>query len=329
MFSGGLNMARPIRIEYGGAFYHVTARGNERKRIFFSISDYKKFKEYLREAQDKYGYMLHCYILMPNHYHLVLETPDGNLSKVMHYINGSFTNYVNRRKARSGHLFQGRYKAILVDKDNYLLELSRYVHLNPVRAKINAMPEEYPHSSYRSYIFKKREDIVHRDLILSMISQESQHKRKKYRQFVESGIEGIIDNPLKKTYGGAILGGKTFIKDVLERVKVRAIQDRETSHRRELQSVYAIDSIVETVAAHFQVSLEDVKRSNGLYRNISIHLLKKWTSINNREIGDLFGGLTYSAVSKADKRFHEKRIKNRKLSKDMKKIMDKLSHVKG
>ena len=99
-------MARPIRIEYRGAFYHVTARGNERKRIFFNKADYQKFKEYVSGAQDKFNLFLHCYMLMTNHYHLILETPEGNLTKVMHYLNGSYTNYVNRRRRRSGHLLQ-------------------------------------------------------------------------------------------------------------------------------------------------------------------------------------------------------------------------------
>ena len=145
-------MARPLRIEYKGAFYHITARGNERRRIFFSKADYDKFKDYLGKAQDKYGYLLHCYMLMTNHYHLLIETPNPNMSKLMHYLNGSYTGYINRRRKRSGHLFQGRYKAILVDADSYFLELSRYVHLNPVTANMVFNPEDYPYSSYSYFI---------------------------------------------------------------------------------------------------------------------------------------------------------------------------------
>ena len=100
-------MARPLRIEYEGAFYHVTSRGNERRKIYFSKADFTKFKSYLKEAQEKYGYVLHCYVLMTNHYHLLIETPQANISKVMHYVNASYTNYINRKHCRSGHLFQG------------------------------------------------------------------------------------------------------------------------------------------------------------------------------------------------------------------------------
>ena len=126
-------MARPLRIEYEGAFYHVASRGNDQRKIYSAKTDYEKFESYLRDAQDKYGYLLHCYVLMTNHYHLLIETPNANMSKVMHYINGSYTNYINRRRNRSGHLFQGRYKAILVDRDSYILELSRYLHLHLVK----------------------------------------------------------------------------------------------------------------------------------------------------------------------------------------------------
>ena len=190
-------MARPVRIEYEGAFYHVTTRGNERGRIFFTETDYEKMKDYLKEAQDRYGYLLHCYILMTNHYHLIVETPQSNLHEIMHYINSSYTTYINRKRGRAGHLFQGRYKAILVDKDTYLLELSRYLHLNPVRARIVARPEEYPQSSYRSYIRKEKEDIVHCGLILEMISQHGKKGQKAYAEYVERAIDGEYESPLK------------------------------------------------------------------------------------------------------------------------------------
>ncbi len=121
---------RPLRIEYEGALYHVTARGNEKRKIYFTKTDYEKFLQYIAEAEKRYGLLLHCYVLMTNHYHLVIETPMANLSKAMHCINGSYTTYINSKRKRSGHLFQGRYKAILVAKDNNLMELSRYIHLS-------------------------------------------------------------------------------------------------------------------------------------------------------------------------------------------------------
>ncbi len=322
-------MARALRIQYEGAFYHIAARGNERKRIFFSNSDYDKFKDYLREAQDKYGCLLHCYMLMPNHYHLLLETPNSDISRIMHYINGSYSNYINRRKKRSGHLFQGRFKAVLFDVDSYFLELTRYVHLNPVRARMVTKPEDYPYSSYRSYIFKKKEDIVHRDLLLGMISKSSRYPQKKYRNFVQQAIEEKLEDPLKKSYAGAILGRKGFIKKALSRLKDDVIQKKKTSHRRQLHVALAPEQVIDTIASNFKVSPEQVLSDSGEYRNIAIHLMKKWTAITNKEIGELFEGLGFSAVAQANSRFSRKLMNDKILWKRVREILDKLSHVKG
>ena len=148
-------MARPLRLQYPGAFYHVTSRGNERKSIFKTNRDRQKFLSYLESAYDRYGAIIHVYCLMNNHYHLLVETPRGNLSQILHHINGAYTAYFNTKMKRSGHLFQGRYKAILVEKDSYCQELSRYVHLNPVRTGLVKRPSEYHWSSYTYYIGQK------------------------------------------------------------------------------------------------------------------------------------------------------------------------------
>ena len=148
-------MARPLRIQYPGAFYHVTARGNEKKAIFISNRDRVKFLSYLESAHDRYSAIIHVYCLMSNHYHLLVETPRGNLSQILHHINGAYTTYFNIRRERAGHLFQGRYKSILVEKDAYCIQLSRYIHKNPVRAGLVNMPSEYPWSSYPHYIGRK------------------------------------------------------------------------------------------------------------------------------------------------------------------------------
>ena len=145
-------MARPLRIEYPGAYYHITSRGNERKAIFKNNTDRISFLSYLKSAFLRYGATIHVYCLMNNHYHLLLETPKGNLSKIMHHINGAYTTYYNVKHRRAGQLTQGRYKAILVHADTYAGELSRYIHLNPVRAGMVDMPEKYTWSSYQYYM---------------------------------------------------------------------------------------------------------------------------------------------------------------------------------
>ncbi len=225
-------MARPLRIEYEGAVYHVTARGNERRKIYFSKTDYEQFLNYIAEARKRYGIQLHSYVLMSNHYHLIIETPEANLGKAMHYVNGSYTAYINRKKKRIGHLFQGRYKAIVVAKDSYLMELSRCIHLNLVRAGMVQKPEEYSYSSYKSYVTRKKDEAVSQDLLLSMVSGNKRDAGRNYRLFVESAIGQEPDDPSKEVYGGMILGGKSFIKETLKRIK------EEISQRKALQSAY-------------------------------------------------------------------------------------------
>ena len=145
-------MSRPLRLEYAGALYHVTARGNERKPIYLEDDDFQLYLEVLGDVCNQYHWVIHAYCLMTNHYHLIIETPDANLSKGMRHLNGVYTQKFNRKYRRVGHLYQGRYKAILVEKDNYLLELSRYVVLNPVRAKMVGIAGDWQWSSYNQTI---------------------------------------------------------------------------------------------------------------------------------------------------------------------------------
>ncbi|HHT9135604.1 MAG TPA: transposase, partial [Candidatus Avalokitesvara rifleensis] len=149
-------MARPLRLQYPGALYHITARGNERKAIFRSDEDREGFLVILAQAVDRYRLILHAYVLMGNHYHLLVETREANLSLALRHLNGLYTTYFNHIHRRVGHLFQGRYKAILVEKESYLLELSRYIHLNPVRAQVASQLQSFVWSSYLDYVGRRR-----------------------------------------------------------------------------------------------------------------------------------------------------------------------------
>lgn len=227
-------MTRPLRIEYEGALYHVTSRGNERKNIFFTPRDYEKFKEYIAEGSRKFHFILHCYVLMSNHYHLLIETPEKNLQRIMQYINSSYSTYTNTKRRRSGHLFQGRYKAIIVDKDSYLVELSRYIHLNPVRAKMVNRPEDYANSSYRTYITPMIDPIVNKSFILRTFAAETDKSQSLYKNFVEDGLrEGLI-NPLDSVFGGTILGDEDFVNEVLANIEEFELEDEDIAHRKVL-----------------------------------------------------------------------------------------------
>jgi len=322
-------VARPLRIEYEGALYHVTARGNERGKIFFTKTDYLKFKEYLADAQVKYGFVIHCYVLMTNHYHLLIETPDKNLSKIMHHLNSSYTTYINIKRKRSGHLFQGRYKAILVDKDSYLLELSRYMHLNPVRAKMVERPEEYPYSSYAAYI-SGDDELVSVALVLSMLSKNTTAAREKYQSFVESALNVEMESPLKSIYGGMILGSSSFIKDTLTHIEDEMLNREETSHRKALQASQGVDDIISIVCDRHEVTLVDLLSTerNDL-RKMCIYLMKRFAALTNRRIGELLGGMSGFAVAKAYQRIVMDLKTDASLRKEIKWFENKMSRVKG
>ena len=312
-------MARPVRIEYEGAFYHVTARGNERKKIFVSKADYEKFLANLKDAAARFSVVVHSYVLMGNHYHLIVETPKANLSSFMHAIQSGYTTYFNRKRGRAGHLFQGRFKSILVDKDAYLLELSRYIHLNPVRAHTTDTPEAYPFSSYPALIDPRRETFVFRDLILGM-----SHGPEGYRRFVESAEPERLSRDI---YGGMILGRKSFIKKTLQRLK--ATDRKEVSYRRALRASTAeLDDIVALVAARFKVPKETARASSP-YRAYAVYLAKKHTPLSNPEIGAYFGNITFSAVTKTASRLSVRMKEDRTMRKEVEKLEEKLSSVKG
>ena len=211
-------MARPLRIEYDGAVYHVTSRGNERKNIFKDDEDRLLFLDTLRRVNEKYNWLCHAYCLMNNHYHLVIETPDGNLSKGMRQLNGVYTQSYNKIHDRVGHVFQGRYKAILVSKESHLLETCRYVVLNPVRAKAVRNPGEWKWSSYRATAgFEKPHPCLNTDWILGQFALKKETANKKYREFVKAGIgEGTLWTSVK---GQIILGKDDFIEKFIDHVR--------------------------------------------------------------------------------------------------------------
>ena len=322
-------MARQLRIEYDGALYHITVRGNERGKIFFTKRDYLKFKEYLAEAELKYCFLLHAYVLMTNHFHLIVGTPHGNLSKIMHHLNGSYATYVNVKRKRSGHLFQGRYKAILVDKDRYLLELSRYLHLNPVRANMVARAEEYPYSSYGSYISDVKEEIVSTSLVLGLMP-DIKNSAEMYRAYMESSISDELPCPMAYVYGGVLLGSGEFIHDVLTHLRDEQTNNVDISHRRDLRVRSDEEQIIAVLDGYYGVTpVEAAADRHSEARNAGVHLLKKYAGITNTRIGELYGGLSYSAISKISQSVIRKLEVDRGLQQRMGDLDRLISNFKG
>src|SRR4030043_1537352 len=183
-------MGRKPRIEYEGAFYHIITRGNQRQRVFKRDDDFQKYISLISFYKERYKYSLYAYVLMSNHVHLLIETRQIPLSKVLQGINQSYTMYYNRKYRTVGHLFQGRYKAILCDKDAYLLSLIKYIHLNPMRARIAKAAEDYRWSSHLIYCGKEKSEIVDTDRVLRMFSEDKSRARKLYRAYIGDGVEG-------------------------------------------------------------------------------------------------------------------------------------------
>ena len=182
-------MTRLLRLEFPGAINHVTSRGDRREAIYDDDEDRLSWLEILSKVCDRYNWRIHAYCLMDNHYHLIVETPDGNLSKGMRQLNGVYTQYYNRQHNRAGHVFQGRYKAILVDKEAYLLELCRYVVLNPVRAHMIKNMDDWVWSSYLSMTGDNAPpDWLEVDWILSQFSVQRNRAEEKYIIFVREGV---------------------------------------------------------------------------------------------------------------------------------------------
>ena len=204
-------MARPLRLEFPGAIYHLTSRGNARQKIYLNDDDRQLFLDTLAGVVSRYGWICHAYCLMGNHYHLVVETPKANLSLGMRQLNGIYTQSFNRRHKRVGHIFQGRFKAILVQKESYLLELCRYIVLNPMRVKGGITPGSWKWSSYRATAgLAAVPAFLTTEWILSQFAKQWTAAQKKYRLFVK---EGLRSRPWEELRGQIYLGSEEFIAE--------------------------------------------------------------------------------------------------------------------
>jgi putative transposase len=306
-------MARPLRIAYPGAWYHVTSRGNEQKDIFKSRRDREKFLDYLASATERYGAAIHCYCLMSNHYHLLLETPDGNLSQIMRHINGAYTTYFNIKRKRAGHLFQGRFKSILIEADEYAMDLSRYIHLNPVRAGMSGDPGEYSWSSYKSYIGQSKAPAwLKTDFILGYFGKSVTESGEKYRAFVKELMGKVYDSPLQGTIGTAVLGTPGFVDTVKETHVGKRELARDLPALRQLSIRPSLEEIVTAVDT---VLGTDKK----LARQVGMYLCHRYSGERVREIGKLYK-VSESAITEAARTFPRKMDKNEKLLEEIQKI---------
>src|SRR4030042_2512027 len=211
-------MARKPRIEFEGGFYHVLSRGNQRQKVFLEEKDFLKYLEFLSDYKERYGFWVYAYVLMGTHGHVLIETGQVPLSKILQGINQRFTMYFNWRHGTVGHLFQGRYKAILCDRGTYLLSLVKYLHYNPVRAGMVRQPEEYRWRSHRVYLGLNRDGLVDTGLVLGMFSKDLKRGRRLYREYMREE-EKTSKEEFYRTVDQRILGDEEFVERVRGRVK--------------------------------------------------------------------------------------------------------------
>jgi putative transposase len=261
-------MTRPLRLEFPGALYHVTSRGNAHQKIYLEDEDRNRYLDLLGKEVTQQGWVCYAYCLMDNHYHLLVETPEPNLVAGMRRLNGVYTQAFNRRHRRVGHLFQGRYKAIVVDKDAYLLELCRYIVLNPVRAKAVKVPERWPWSSYRATVGEAAappwlavEEV--RDLFPG---------RGAYRRFVGQGTGDVSPWPLLR--GQIYLGGEEFLKRMQRKIPDRPVRGIARSQIEPARPDAA--AIEAAVAKAYRISIEQtLDRASGEAFKTAVYLLRR------------------------------------------------------
>ena len=328
-------MARPLRIEFEGAVYHVTSRGNARERIFLDDPDRERFLDRLAEAIDTYEVRLYLFCLMPNHIHLVLETPRANLGRFMQSLLTGYAVYFNRRHERVGHLTQGRYGARLVDADEYLLRLSRYVHLNPafigkaeaspIRERVDLL-RAYRWSSYRSYIgLTRRLPFVAYGPALAQMGGAAENQRKQYREFVEGGLAGS-DEEFREVLRASprSIGGETFrqwVDELYERLVGRRDHVEDVAFRRPGRKATS-EEVLAAVAREFNVAPDDLRRRrrNAVLRPVAAHMLCKHAGLTQREAAAVLGIASGAAVSTQLRKLKERLPTDRGLREAMAKV---------
>ncbi|GJL65090.1 MAG: hypothetical protein NPIRA05_00610 [Nitrospirales bacterium] len=295
-------MPRPTRIEYDHAYYHVMNRGRRRSTIFPAPPYYQAFLETLGEAQERFGLVIHGYCLMGNHYDLLLQTPRGNLGRIMRHINGVYTQRYNRLKRTDGPLFRGRYKAILVDGDNYFLRLSRYIHRNPVETTppLVRKLEAYRWSSYPAYINHTNSPRwLQRESIYELLGHRQKYQG--YRTYVEAGVDDEIKDFYQRGRTAGVLGDDAFRTWVREN-HLHDVMDKEVV-AQVLPHALSIDRIIQLVAKYFKVAPTRLRAvvkgpQNGLLaRKLAMYLCQQLGGHRLRDIMQAFGLSNVGSVS--------------------------------
>lgn len=295
-------MSRPLRIQYPGAWYHIMNRGLGRTAIFSDAEDRKLFFKTLEEAIKLWKIRVHAYSLMDNHYHLLIETPLGNLSRAMRAINGVYTQRFNRRHKQDGPLMRGRFKSILVDRDSYLLELIRYIHLNGVRAFQYRSPKEDPYTSHRAYLqFHPFSSWLTTEVVLSQFHSNPTQARKRFDQFVSEGVSEELRKTLASKKWPAILGSKAFIGRIRDKHLSGKKRFIEIPQAKGLLITQEPGEVLRKVSQAYRTDIKKITARSSAKRNparqAAMILLRYACRLSYAKIGEILGGVSYGAVA--------------------------------
>lgn len=285
-------MARPLRIEFKGAYYHVMNRGHRKFDIFEDISDYREFIKLMKELVEIYQVRIIAYCLMPNHYHLFLHTPFGHLSRPMRHLNGIYTQRFNRKYHLDGPLFKGRYKSIIVDSEHYYLELIRYIHRNPIRSGFESKLGGYPWSSHQAYLnINRKNDWIFNNEALARFGFDRMQQLKAYIKYVSDDDSEDILQQLDRKKWHQTLSSESFRL----KFKKQHLQDKINPEQPQSRNfMWEIDEIKDIVASQLNVtktSLETGRRGQvNEARDIAIYLSRQYSGKGHLEVAKMFGG---------------------------------------
>ncbi len=320
-------MARPLRIEIDGGLYHVTSRGWQREVVVRDERDRQRWVELLDRVATRCGWRGFAWVLMSNHFHLYLRTPQPNLSAGMHDLNSGYASYFNRRYGRCGALLQGRFKAVLVEDESHALELSRYVHLNPVRARLVERPDEYGWSSYRDYLGSRQAPAwLDWETVLGELAKDRSRARRAYRRFVEAGGSQSPASPLEAVVGGMFLGSGAWVDRWRRRLALKPLREGVPAHRQ-LAWRPTLADVVAAVSEAFDVEPAEVlvsRRHGNEARSAAIYLARRVAVEAVGTIGEYFGGVTSAAVSKVVARAEDRRARDRAWDSRLAKLWERL-----
>lgn len=300
-------MSRPLRIQYPGAIYHVMNRGNARQAIFKNPGHYELFLRCLAETIEMWELKLHAFSFMPNHYHLLIETPLGNLSRAMRHLNHVYTQRFNQLMNRDGHLFRGRYKSILVEEDAYLVELMRYIHLNPVKGRLVKRPEQHPWTSHRFYLTGSGMDCLTTSRLLNYFGRRKNLARRKLHEFVLSGVPTELEKRLSSPRWPSVLSSENF-EEWIQWNFVKDLDDEELEYIPVHRQAVAEKDLKKILCQLLEIDWASLKNPRGRQqqkkRAQAICFYRRYLKRNYRELSKQFG----VALSRISKIVHQKEL---------------------